>query len=125
MIKQWGQAYEGASYDALLSKWAQLSDSYMTELMQACQAVATALDVAADVIVEMKVEAIAELVDRAAPCAAWSSARLPAPPAWRTTSSSRTCSPPTSPPSAASPPSSLPATPSNSRRRRDRRPSRT
>ncbi|WP_055585152.1 WXG100 family type VII secretion target, partial [Peterkaempfera griseoplana] len=65
-IKQLGQAYEGASYEALLSKWAQLSDSHMTELVQACQVVATALDAAADVIVAMKVEAIAELVALAA-----------------------------------------------------------
>ncbi|MFF4653794.1 WXG100 family type VII secretion target [Streptomyces sp. NPDC001380] len=65
-VRQLGQAYEGASYEALLAKWAQLSDSHMTELVQACRVVATALDVAADVIVGMKVEAIAELTALAA-----------------------------------------------------------
>jgi uncharacterized protein YukE len=65
-IKQLGAAYQGASYDALLSKWAQMSGSHMTELVQACHTVATALDAAADVIVGMKVEAIAELVALAA-----------------------------------------------------------
>ncbi|MFD9128227.1 WXG100 family type VII secretion target [Kitasatospora sp. NPDC059571] len=60
------EAYEGASYEALLAKWSAMSDSHMTELVQACHVVATALDVAADVIVGMKVEAIAELVALAA-----------------------------------------------------------
>ncbi|GAA2805339.1 hypothetical protein GCM10010441_32710 [Kitasatospora paracochleata] len=65
-IQKLGEAYEGASYEALLAKWAQLSDSHMNELVQACHVVATALDVAADVIVAMKVETIAELVALAA-----------------------------------------------------------
>ncbi|MDH6128126.1 WXG100 family type VII secretion target [Kitasatospora sp. GP82] len=65
-IKQLGASYEGASYEALLAKWADLSNSHMDELVQATHAVATALDVAADVIVAMKVEAIAELVVMAA-----------------------------------------------------------
>ncbi|MFI9648767.1 WXG100 family type VII secretion target [Streptomyces sp. NPDC052040] len=60
-IKRLGASYQGASYEALLAKWAQLSNSHMSELIQACHTVATALDVAADVIVGMKVEAIAEL----------------------------------------------------------------
>ncbi|WP_408649642.1 hypothetical protein [Kitasatospora sp. CMC57] len=57
-----GEAYEGASYEALLAKWSALSDSHLNDLVQACHVVATALDVAADVIVAMKVETIAELV---------------------------------------------------------------
>ncbi|MFD0573115.1 WXG100 family type VII secretion target [Kitasatospora gansuensis] len=61
-----GEAYEGASYEALLAKWAALSDSHLNDLVQACHMVATALDVAADVIVAMKVETIAELVVLAA-----------------------------------------------------------
>lgn len=65
-IKRLGESYQGASYEALLSKWSQLSDGHMSELIQACVVVATALDVAADVIVGMKVEAIAELVVLAA-----------------------------------------------------------
>jgi uncharacterized protein YukE len=65
-VQRLGEAYEGASYEALLAKWAALSDSHMNELVQACHVVATALDVAADVIVAMKVETIAELVVLAA-----------------------------------------------------------
>jgi uncharacterized protein YukE len=65
-IKRLGGYYQGASYEALLAKWAQLSNSHMSELIQACHTVATALDVAADVIVGMKVEAIAELAVLAA-----------------------------------------------------------
>ncbi|MFJ9523362.1 WXG100 family type VII secretion target [Kitasatospora sp. NPDC101801] len=65
-IHSLGEAYQGASYEALLAKWAALSDSHLNDLVQACQVVATALDVAADVIVAMKVETIAELVALAA-----------------------------------------------------------
>ncbi|MGW3120304.1 WXG100-like domain-containing protein [Streptomyces sp. NPDC001107] len=65
-IKQLEDVYQGASYEALLEKWAHMSSSHVTELVDACHAVATALDVAADVIVGMKVEVIAELVVLAA-----------------------------------------------------------
>ncbi|WP_371479985.1 WXG100 family type VII secretion target [Kitasatospora sp. NBC_00315] len=61
-IQQIGEAYEGAGYDALLAKWGQMSDGHMNELVQACHVVATALDIAADAIIAMKLEAIAELV---------------------------------------------------------------
>jgi uncharacterized protein YukE len=61
-VKQMADVYQGASYDALMAKWEQLSSSHMSELVTACHAVATALDVAADVIVTMKGVAIAELV---------------------------------------------------------------
>ncbi|GAA5013491.1 WXG100 family type VII secretion target [Kitasatospora paranensis] len=60
------EAYQGASYEALLAKWSELSGSHMDELVQACHVVASALDVAAGVIVAMKLEAIAELVALAA-----------------------------------------------------------
>jgi uncharacterized protein YukE len=65
-IKKMADVYQGASYDALLAKWGQMSDSHMSELLTACHTVATALDVAADVIVGMKGAAIAELVALAA-----------------------------------------------------------
>lgn len=65
-VKQLGQAYEGASYEALLARWASVSDQHFNELVQACHVVADALDVAADVIVAMKVETIAELIALAA-----------------------------------------------------------
>ncbi|MFJ9419064.1 hypothetical protein ACIRPT_33635 [Streptomyces sp. NPDC101227] len=61
MVKQLEDVYQGASYEALLAKWGQMSDSHMTELVNACHVVVDALDIAADTIVAMKVEAIAEL----------------------------------------------------------------
>ncbi|KDN80508.1 WXG100 family type VII secretion target [Kitasatospora cheerisanensis] len=65
-IQQLGQAYQGASYEALLAKWASVSDQHLNELVQACHVVADALDIAADVIVAMKVETIGELIALAA-----------------------------------------------------------
>ncbi len=61
-IQQIGEAYEGAGYDTLLAKWGQMSDGHMNELVQGCHVVATALDLAADAIIAMKLEAIAELI---------------------------------------------------------------
>jgi uncharacterized protein YukE len=61
-----GQAYQGKSYDMLISKWAALSQNHMTELLDACKVVAVALEGAADAIIGLKVEAIAELVVLAA-----------------------------------------------------------
>ncbi|MFD8572693.1 hypothetical protein [Streptomyces sp. NPDC059639] len=65
-LTKMADVYQGASYEALLAKWSQMSSDHMSELLTACHAVATALDVAADVIVGMKAEAIAELVVLAA-----------------------------------------------------------
>ncbi|MFJ5532585.1 hypothetical protein [Streptomyces sp. NPDC093261] len=65
-IKKMADVYQGPSYDALLAKWGQMSNSHMSELLTACNTVATALDIAADVIVGMKEAAIAELVVLAA-----------------------------------------------------------
>jgi len=65
-IRGIGEAYEGASYEALLAKWAALSDSHLNDLVQACHVVADALDIAADVIVAMKLETIGELIALAA-----------------------------------------------------------
>ncbi|GAB2726324.1 WXG100 family type VII secretion target [Kitasatospora kifunensis] len=61
-VQQMSEAYEGQSYQALLTAWEHMSTSHMTELIDACHVVATALDVAADVIVGLKTTAIAELV---------------------------------------------------------------
>jgi uncharacterized protein YukE len=55
------EAYQGASYDALLAKWSSLSDSHMTDMITACHVVADALEVAVGVIVGLKMAAIAEL----------------------------------------------------------------
>ncbi|MDH6137404.1 uncharacterized protein YukE [Kitasatospora sp. MAA4] len=54
--------YQGSSYEALVSNWAHLSSSHMTDLVNACHTVATALDAAAGVIVTMKMQAIGELI---------------------------------------------------------------
>jgi uncharacterized protein YukE len=65
-IQQMGEAYQAASYDTLVQRWAEMSSTHMTELLTACQDVVTALHAAADYIVAMKVSAIAELVGLAA-----------------------------------------------------------
>ena len=65
-ISQMSSAYSGASYERLVDAWAQMSSSHMQELHEGATVVATALDAAADVIVGMKVEAIAQLVVMAA-----------------------------------------------------------
>lgn len=65
-ITQMGEAYQGASYDALVQRWSEMSSQHMTELQDACSVAATAMDVAADFIVGQKVAAIAELVAMAA-----------------------------------------------------------
>ncbi|GAA1271882.1 hypothetical protein GCM10009665_70010 [Kitasatospora nipponensis] len=60
-IKAMGDAYQANSYDLLVSKWAHLSQGHMSDLLNACHALATALDAAAGYIVAMKLECIAEL----------------------------------------------------------------
>ena len=65
-ITQLEQAYSGQSYEALLAAWGELSSSHMTELIDACTVVADAMPVAAEVIVGMKLAAIAQLVVLAA-----------------------------------------------------------
>ena len=65
-IDQMSAAYSGASYDRLVDAWAHMSSSHMQELHEGATVVATALDVAADAIVGMKMEAIAQLVVMAA-----------------------------------------------------------
>ncbi|GAB2722538.1 WXG100 family type VII secretion target [Kitasatospora kifunensis] len=60
-VKQLSEVYQGASYDALIKRWAELSNSHMNDLVTACHTVADALDVAAGVIVGMKLQAIEEL----------------------------------------------------------------
>ena len=65
-IGRMSEGYQGASYDALVQKWADKSNAHMTELHDACEVVATALDAGADFIVAQKVAAIAELIAMAA-----------------------------------------------------------
>jgi uncharacterized protein YukE len=65
-ISQMQAAYTGSSYERLVEAWGHMSSSHMQELIEGCGVVATALDVAADAIVAMKGEAIAQLVVMAA-----------------------------------------------------------
>jgi hypothetical protein len=65
-VQQLGQAYQGSGYEALTAKWASTSAQHLTELVDGCNVVAQALDIAADAIVGMKVTAIGELVVMAA-----------------------------------------------------------
>lgn len=65
-VQQMSGAYSGASYEALVAKWANLSSSHMTELIDACGVVATGLDATADFIVGKKIEAIAQFAVMAA-----------------------------------------------------------
>ncbi|MGK4579833.1 WXG100 family type VII secretion target [Kitasatospora sp. HPMI-4] len=61
-VHQLAEAYQGKSYESLVAAWSHMSDSHMTEMVQACHVLATALDVAADVIIGLKGAAIAELI---------------------------------------------------------------
>lgn len=65
-VRQMGSAYSGASYEALVARWADMSNSHLRELIDGCNVVATALDVAADYIVGKKIEAIAQFAVMAA-----------------------------------------------------------
>lgn len=65
-LRSAGQHYQGAAYEAMISMWGQKSQDHMHELVDACNVVATALDVGADAIVGMKMAAVAELIGLAA-----------------------------------------------------------
>ena len=65
-LQDLGQAYQGQSYELLVSKWASLTQGHMTALLDACKVLADALDAAAVAIVGLKTEAIAELAVLAA-----------------------------------------------------------
>ncbi len=65
-IRQMSAAYQGSSYERLVATWARMSNDHMRELVDACHLVATAVDVAADTIVAVKVTAIGELAALAA-----------------------------------------------------------
>src|SRR3954447_19139382 len=61
-ISQLGSAYEGGGYEQLLAAWGRMSSEHMDELLTACDVVSTAMGIAADVVVGMKLEAIGELI---------------------------------------------------------------
>lgn len=61
VIKDMGSVYSGYPYERLLAAWGQTSATHMADLDAACKVVATALDIAADVITAVKVVVLAEL----------------------------------------------------------------
>jgi hypothetical protein len=69
-ISAMGDVYQGTSYQLLAQRWAQMSATHMTDLLDACHAVVAALYAAADYIVGMKATAITELIVLAAVFAA-------------------------------------------------------
>ncbi|MEU4434799.1 hypothetical protein AB0F65_29365 [Nocardia rhamnosiphila] len=69
-ITDMGSVYQGQSYRALVASWASLSSSHMERLDELCRAVATALEIAAEVITVVKVAVLTELAVLAAAYAA-------------------------------------------------------
>lgn len=65
-ITDMGSVYQGQSYRALVASWASLSSSHMERLDELCRAVATALEIAAEVITAVKVVVLTELAVLAA-----------------------------------------------------------
>ncbi|MFI6773694.1 hypothetical protein [Nocardia sp. NPDC050412] len=61
VIKDMGSVYSGYSYEQLLATWGRMSATHMADLDAACKVVATALDIAADVITVVKVAVLTEL----------------------------------------------------------------
>ena len=75
-LKGLADAYEGASYDALLSRWNQVSGEHHTVLTNCCDVLATALEVAAVGVVVAKGVVIAQLVITAVEMAAAAAATV-------------------------------------------------
>ncbi|MEU6188058.1 hypothetical protein [Nocardia sp. NPDC047038] len=61
VIKDMNSVYSGDSYEALATAWGRMSATHMADLDRACKIVATALDVAADVITAVKIATLTEL----------------------------------------------------------------
>ncbi|MFF2554703.1 hypothetical protein ACFVUS_27130 [Nocardia sp. NPDC058058] len=61
-IKDMNEVWSGYSYEQLLVAWSRISVTHVAELDGACKGVATALDVAAEVISVTKAVVLAELV---------------------------------------------------------------
>jgi hypothetical protein len=61
-VQELGSAYQGDSYQQLFATWGRMSSEHMDELLTGCHVVSDAMHIGADVIVGMKVEAIAQLV---------------------------------------------------------------
>ncbi|WP_158702237.1 hypothetical protein [Kitasatospora sp. MMS16-BH015] len=70
LLRNSGEAYDGASYEALLERWGQASTGHMTVLIDGCGVLAAALEVAADAVIVAKGVVIGQLVAMAAELAA-------------------------------------------------------
>lgn len=75
-LKGLADAYEGASYDALLSRWNQVSGEHHAVLTNCCEVLATALEAAAVGVVVAKGVVIAQLVITAVEMAAAAAATV-------------------------------------------------
>ncbi|WP_336047307.1 WXG100 family type VII secretion target [Streptomyces sp. CA2R101] len=75
-LKGLADAYEGASYDALLGKWNQVSGEHHVVLANCCEVLATALEAAAVGVVTAKGVVIAQLVITAVEMAAAAAATV-------------------------------------------------
>lgn len=64
-IENIAQAYQGASSEVMRSKWAAMSGTHVSEILEVCELLAAALEVGAAYIVQAKLEALAELVELA------------------------------------------------------------
>ncbi|MFJ6775302.1 hypothetical protein ACIQOV_30795 [Kitasatospora sp. NPDC091257] len=60
-LREMAQHYQAQSYNQLVARWSKMTKDHLHELVIACNASATALDVAADAIVAMKLAVITEL----------------------------------------------------------------
>ena len=56
-----GTGYSGAAYEALMQMWSNKSSAHLTELIDGCEVLASALDTAADFIAGQKTACLAEL----------------------------------------------------------------
>ena len=60
-VRNFAQAYQGASTEVMHSSWTQLSTTHVTEIVDGCHILADALEVGADFVVGQKVEAAIQL----------------------------------------------------------------
>ena len=60
-VRNMGEHYQANSYELLVAKWGRMSNSHMSELVEACRVTAVALEVAADGIIAAKLAVITEL----------------------------------------------------------------
>ncbi|MFF4813743.1 hypothetical protein ACFY2K_04090 [Kitasatospora sp. NPDC001309] len=60
-LQDMAQHYQAKSYEHMVARWSKMTQGHLHELVAVCNGSATALDVAADAVVAMKLAVIAEL----------------------------------------------------------------